>query len=73
MKKPKTRTNPIRLDEADRPLRLPVVAEWLGVSTKTVQRLIEAGHLRSIKLRGLRVIIQRDFEDYWKKMIQAPR
>ncbi len=71
MKKPKTNT--VRLDEADRPLRLPVVAEWLGVSTKTVQRLIEAGHLRSIKLRGLRVIIQRDFEDFWKKTIETPR
>ncbi len=36
-----------------RPLRLDVIAEWLGVAVKTVRRLIDRGKLRSVKIGGL--------------------
>jgi excisionase family DNA binding protein len=36
----------------ERPVRLDDVAAFLGVSEKTVSRLIKAGDLRAFKIRG---------------------
>ena len=60
-------TTPL-LPEEDRPLRLNVVAEWLGVAVKTVRRLIDSGKLRSVKIGGLRMVLLRDFKAYLKTL-----
>ena len=52
----------------ERPLRLEQVAEWLGVSTKTVRRQIESGKLRSIKVGGIRMVTGDAFQTYWNKL-----
>lgn len=44
----------------DRLLRIKEVAEILRSSDKTVRRLIDEGRLRSIKLRGLRLVRASD-------------
>jgi excisionase family DNA binding protein len=54
------------LPEEDRPLRLDVIAEWLGVAVKTVRRLIDSGKLKSVKIGGLRMVLVRDFKAYLK-------
>ncbi len=58
----------IKLPEDDQPLRLTTIASWMGVSTKTIRREIDRGHLRSVKLRGLRVVLRRDFRAYWEDL-----
>jgi excisionase family DNA binding protein len=45
---------------ADPLLRISEVAQYLRSSDKTVRRLITAGQLRSIKVRGLRLIRSSD-------------
>lgn len=52
----------------ERPLRLEQVADWLGVSVKTVRRQIDSGKLRSIKLGGLRVVPSDAFRAYWDNL-----
>ena len=37
------------LPEDDPPLRIKVIAEWLGVADKTVRRRIDSGQIKSIK------------------------
>jgi excisionase family DNA binding protein len=44
----------------DRLLRIKEVAEFLRSSDKTVRRLIDEGKLRSVKLRGLRLVRASD-------------
>lgn len=44
----------------DRLLRIKEVADVLRSSDKTVRRLIDEGRLRSIKLRGLRLVRASD-------------
>ena len=44
------------MSEDERPLRIKTVAEWLGVSEKTVRRLIDHGEIVSVKIGGLRMI-----------------
>jgi excisionase family DNA binding protein len=44
----------------DRLLRIKEVAELLRSSDKTVRRLIDDGKLRSLKLRGLRLVRSSD-------------
>lgn len=46
----------------DRLLRIKEVAEILRVSEKTVRRLIDEGKLRSIKVRGLRLVRASDLD-----------
>jgi excisionase family DNA binding protein len=45
---------------ADRLLRIKEVAAFLRSSEKTVRRLIDEGKLRSLKLRGLRLVRASD-------------
>jgi excisionase family DNA binding protein len=37
-------------------LRIKVAADVLGMSDKTVRRLIDSGKLESVKIRGLRMV-----------------
>lgn len=41
-------------------MRISEVAQYIRSSDKTVRRLIAAGQLRSVKVRGLRLIRQSD-------------
>lgn len=52
------------LPEDDQPLRIKAVAEWLGVSEKTIRRRIDSAAIRSVKMGGLRVVLRRDFKAY---------
>ena len=44
------------MPNGDRLLRIKEVAEFLRMSDKTVRRMIDAGQLESVKIRGLRLI-----------------
>ena len=63
--------NAARLHDDDQPLRIKTVAVWLGVSDKTVRRLINRLELKSIKMGGLRFVLRRDFKAYWEKLNQV--
>lgn len=63
--------NAAQLPEDDQPLRIKVVAEWLGVGDKTVRRRIDSGEIKSVKMGGLRVVLRRDFKAYWQKLSQT--
>ena len=63
--------NAARLHDDDQPLRIKTVAAWLGVSDKTVRRLINRLELKSIKMGGLRFVLRRDFKAYWEKLNQV--
>ena len=52
------------LPDDDRPLRIKAIAAWLGISDKTVRRRIDSGEIKSVKMGGLRMILQRDFKVY---------
>lgn len=56
--------------EDDQPLRIKDVAKWLGVADKTIRRRIDSGEIKSVKMGGLRVVLQRDFKAYWQKLSQ---
>lgn len=43
-------------------LRIKEVAEFLRMSDKTVRRMIDAGQLASVKIRGLRLIRWSDLQ-----------
>ena len=60
--------NETLLSEDEQPFRIKTVAEWLGVSEKTVRRSIDHGKIASVKTGGLRVIRRRDFDDFWRKL-----
>ncbi len=60
--------NAILLPEDDQPLRIKVIANWLGVGDKTVRRLIDRGEIKSAKMGGLRVVLLRDFKAYLAKL-----
>lgn len=63
--------NPQLLPEDDQPLRIKMIAEWLGVSDKTVRRLINHGHLKSVKMGGLRMVLRRDFKAYLQQLSRS--
>jgi len=62
--------NATLLPEEDQPLRIKVVAGWLGISDKTVRRRIDSGEIRSVKMGGLRVVLRSDFKVYWETLKQ---
>ena len=39
-------------------LRISAAASFIGVSDKTIRRLIDSGKLESVKIRGLRFVRQ---------------
>jgi excisionase family DNA binding protein len=57
--------------DSDQPLRIKAVAQWLGISDKTVRRRIDSGAMRSVKMGGLRVVLPSDFRAYWDSVKQA--
>ena len=59
------------LPEDDQPLRIKVIAQWLGVADKTVRRRITCGEIKSVKMGGLRLVLRRDFKVYWQKISQS--
>ncbi len=59
------------LPEDDQPLRIKDVAAWLGVSDKTVRRLIDRLEISSVKIGGLRLILRRDIKAYMAKVKQT--
>lgn len=58
------------LPDEDKPLRIKVVAEWLGISEKTVRRRIDSGEIESVKMGGLRVVPGRNLKAYLEKLNQ---
>ncbi len=52
-------------------MRISDVAHLLRMSDKTVRRLIDAGRLRSLKLRGLRLIRWSDLQQLIESPAQA--
>ena len=54
------------MPNGERLLRIKEVAEFLRMSDKTVRRMIDAGQLASVKIRGLRLIRWSDLQ----KMLQ---
>jgi excisionase family DNA binding protein len=52
----------IEMPNGERLLRIKEVAEFLRMSDKTVRRMIDAGQLASVKIRGLRLIRWSDLE-----------
>lgn len=60
--------NAALLPDDDQPLRIKVVADWLGISDKTVRRRIDSGEIESIKMGGLRVVTRRKLKEYWEKL-----
>ena len=62
-------TTPVpEMPDGERLLRINEVAGYLRMSDKTVRRLIDAGQLRSRKIRGLRLILWSDLQ----QLIQKP-
>jgi excisionase family DNA binding protein len=57
---------PVEMPNGERLLRIKEVAEFLRMSDKTVRRMIDAGQLASVKIRGLRLIRWSDLQ----KMLQ---
>jgi excisionase family DNA binding protein len=56
----------VEMPNGERLLRIKEVAEFLRMSDKTVRRMIDAGQLASVKIRGLRLIRWSDIQ----KMLQ---
>lgn len=52
----------VEMPNGERLLRIKEVAEFLRMSDKTVRRMIDAGQLASVKIRGLRLIRWSDLE-----------
>jgi excisionase family DNA binding protein len=52
----------IEMPNGERLLRIKEVAEFLRMSDKTVRRMIDAGQLASVKIRGLRLVRWSDVE-----------
>ena len=50
------------MPNGERMMRIGEVAQFLRMSDKTVRRMIDAGQLKSVKLRGLRLIRWSDLE-----------
>jgi excisionase family DNA binding protein len=54
--------SPSEMPNGDRLFRIKEVAEFLRMSDKTVRRMIDAGQLASVKIRGLRLVRWSDVE-----------
>jgi excisionase family DNA binding protein len=50
------------MPNGERLLRIKEVADFLRMSDKTVRRMIDAGQLESVKIRGLRLIRWSDVQ-----------
>jgi excisionase family DNA binding protein len=52
----------VEMPNGVRLLRIKEVAQYLRMSDKTVRRMIDAGQLPSVKIRGLRLVRWSDVE-----------
>lgn len=59
------------LDKSRRLYTIDEVAELLKVSHSTVRRLIDSGHLKSVRIGGQIRIRQRDLDDYVASAVDA--
>jgi len=59
-------------DEPDRLLALDDVAKWLGVSHRTVDRIIAAGDLKPIRTRGIRRFHPQTVDAYIRRRAESP-
>jgi excisionase family DNA binding protein len=53
---------PIPMPNGERLLRIKEVAVYLRMSDKTIRRMIDAGQLVSVKIRGIRLIRWSDLQ-----------
>jgi excisionase family DNA binding protein len=60
----------VEMPNGERLLRIKEVAEFLRMSDKTVRRMIDAGQLASVKIRGLRLIRWSDLQKMLQPSIQ---
>jgi excisionase family DNA binding protein len=60
----------VEMPNGERLLRIKEVAEFLRMSDKTVRRMIDAGQLASVKIRGLRLIRWSDVQKMLQPSIQ---
>ena len=59
---------PVLPPDDDQPLHLKSIAVFLGISVKSVRRMIDSGQMRSTKMNGFRVVIRRDFKAYLNRL-----
>lgn len=59
---------PPLLSHDEQPLRIKAVAQWLGVSDKTVRRLMDRLEIVSFKMGGLRVATRAAVRAYLVKI-----
>jgi len=52
----------------ERPLRIKWMADFLGISDKSVRRALDREVMPSYKMGGLRVVRSRDFKAYLEKL-----
>lgn len=45
-------------------MKITATADYLGVSRWTVRRLIDAGELRFVTVRGMRMVLPVDADEY---------
>jgi len=50
------------MSDGSRYMRAGAIARLLGMSERTVRRLIASGELRSVKIRGARLVAIKDLE-----------
>ena len=55
-------TFPALPPDDNQPLHLKWIAAFLGISVKTVRRMLDRQVMPSRKMNGLRVVIRRDFK-----------
>ena len=59
----------VEMSNGERLLRIKEVADSLRMSDKTVRRMIDAGQLASVKIRGLRLIRWSDLQKILQPLI----
>ena len=57
------------MPDGERMMRISEVAQLLRMSDKTIRRMIDAGQLASVKIRGLRLIRWTDLQHLIKSPV----
>ncbi len=75
---PRPRPHPTPVDQlptvpdlaADGALQVRDAAEWLGVSVKTLLRLVDRGELRAVQIAGRRALLRADLRRYLRALLE---
>ena len=75
---PRPRPSPVPVDPppsvpdlaADGALNVRDAAEWLGVSVKTLLRLVDRGDLRAVQIAGRRALLRADLRRYLRGLLE---